>query len=230
MFYREKMRAIASVIPEERFSNVLEIGGGTSGLTSLFFPDARVVNVDSDPHVAEHWPWLKTSTILVPGDATRLPFESGAFDCVTAFDVLEHVNDDNKVAGEILRVLKPGGYILASTPTAKWRYPFYKGLFSRICYREEEVMAQWGHVRRGYSFEQLVQMFDGCKVTGRASYINPLTVIAHDIAFSKLVKPVKWGLIVLQYPVTLIGYVFGCPGTKMGMVVALKKEGSRLGN
>jgi len=49
-------------------------------------------------------------------DVTRLTFADHRFDGVLSFDVLEHVPDFRSALGEIARVLKPGGYLLASFP------------------------------------------------------------------------------------------------------------------
>jgi SAM-dependent methyltransferase len=49
-------------------------------------------------------------------DARALPVRSGSCDLVTAFDVLEHVEEDDLVAAEIARVLKPGGTALIAVP------------------------------------------------------------------------------------------------------------------
>lgn len=48
-YYREKMRAIHAVAPQEPLGRILEIGGGVSGLTSLLFPRSEIVNIDMDP-------------------------------------------------------------------------------------------------------------------------------------------------------------------------------------
>lgn len=49
-------------------------------------------------------------------DARELPVRSGACDLVTAFDVLEHIDEDYLVTAEIARVLRPGGTALISVP------------------------------------------------------------------------------------------------------------------
>ena len=49
-------------------------------------------------------------------DARELPVRSGSCDLVTAFDVLEHVDEDYLVTAEIARVLKPGGTALIAVP------------------------------------------------------------------------------------------------------------------
>ncbi|HEY4090081.1 MAG TPA: class I SAM-dependent methyltransferase [Luteibacter sp.] len=45
-----------------------------------------------------------------------LPFRDGSFDFVCAFDILEHVVDDEGALGELARVAAPGASLLLSTP------------------------------------------------------------------------------------------------------------------
>ncbi len=48
--------------------------------------------------------------------AGPLPFSDGAFDVVCAFEVLEHIPDDDTVLKEMARVLRPGGALFFSVP------------------------------------------------------------------------------------------------------------------
>ena len=50
------------------------------------------------------------------GEITALPFADASFDLVAAVDVVEHVDDDRKVFGELTRVLKPEGRLIFSVP------------------------------------------------------------------------------------------------------------------
>jgi SAM-dependent methyltransferase len=52
----------------------------------------------------------------VQADVRDLPWEDGEFDLVTAFEVLEHVEDDGKAAAECFRVLKAGGHAVFTVP------------------------------------------------------------------------------------------------------------------
>ena len=70
------------------------------------------------------------------------------------FDVIEHVPDDARAMAEALRVLRPGGALLLSTPNADWRLPYHRFL-RPISRPEEDLFAEWGHVRRGYTPERL---------------------------------------------------------------------------
>jgi 2-polyprenyl-6-hydroxyphenyl methylase/3-demethylubiquinone-9 3-methyltransferase len=51
----------------------------------------------------------------VRADAGALPFADAAFDVVVAGEVLEHVEDLDRVVAEALRVLKPGGVFVCDT-------------------------------------------------------------------------------------------------------------------
>ena len=53
---------------------------------------------------------------VLRGDAREIPVQTGALDLVTAFDVLEHIEDDYLAAAEITRILRPGGTALIAVP------------------------------------------------------------------------------------------------------------------
>ncbi len=53
---------------------------------------------------------------VIRGDARELPMRTGSLDLVTAFDVLEHIEEDYLAAAEITRVLRPGGAALIAVP------------------------------------------------------------------------------------------------------------------
>lgn len=183
-FYREKMRAIHHITPDIQYSHILEVGGGESGLGALLFPTADITNLDLELKYANTPCNQQARVKFVCGDATALPFPDATFDAITMFDLLEHVPDHRQAIAEALRVVKPGGYLLISTPNENWQYPYY-AFMQPICPKDTDLMEEWGHVRRGYSMaelESLIQM--PCR--NWMTFINPLTVICHDIAFSKL--------------------------------------------
>jgi SAM-dependent methyltransferase len=53
---------------------------------------------------------------VVIGQVTRLPFGDSSFDLVCAFDIIEHVEDDDGALSEVARTAKPGGAVLMSVP------------------------------------------------------------------------------------------------------------------
>jgi SAM-dependent methyltransferase len=216
LFYREKMRAIHRVAPERigahgSRARILEIGGGRSGLAHLLYPDAEVTTLDLDFDLHGKGP-AGASSAFVCGDARRLPFCDGAFDAVTLFDVLEHIEDDDLAAREALRVVRPQGAILVSTPNIDWHYPFYR--FMRpLCPPERELMTSWGHVRRGYSAQELADLF-GTAPERSATFINPVTSFYHDVAFSRLRRRTRALLYAVGAPIISIGYLAHAPNTR----------------
>ena len=49
-------------------------------------------------------------------DCLDLPFAADSFDCVVSFETLEHLEDHDGLLSEFRRVLRPGGFLLLSSP------------------------------------------------------------------------------------------------------------------
>lgn len=208
-FYREKMRAIHYIAPTQPFPNILEVGGGASGLTASLYPQAQITNLDINPQYAQAPRNQQERVRFVCGDATDLPFESQSFDAVTLFDVLEHIPDGKKAVLEVLRVLRPGGFLLISTPNENWRFPYY-GFMKSICPSDAEIMAEWGHVRRGYTLDELKEL-TSLPCQGYATFINPLTVLSHDFAFSRFSPIMREFFCMILSPLTWLSYFLHKP-------------------
>jgi SAM-dependent methyltransferase len=73
----------------------------------------RVVGADVDHAVLEN-PTVDERIVIDPH--ASLPFPDASFDVVTAFSVLEHVEDPHRATTEIARVLRPGGWLIGWTP------------------------------------------------------------------------------------------------------------------
>jgi len=51
---------------------------------------------------------------VVRADAGSMPFQDGSFDLAVTIWMLEHAHDPEKILGEALRVLKPGGFLVCT--------------------------------------------------------------------------------------------------------------------
>jgi SAM-dependent methyltransferase len=60
--------------------------------------------------------------LAVQGDALALPFSAGAFNIVVSSECVEHTPDPLLAVREMLRVLRPGGRLMLSTPNRRWRW------------------------------------------------------------------------------------------------------------
>jgi SAM-dependent methyltransferase len=79
-------------------------------------------------------------------DARRLPFADDSFDLVLSSDAWEHIEEDDQVAAESFRVLRPGGRLLVMVPAGM---DLWSGHDTAL-----------GHVRR-YEKDQLVALVQG---------------------------------------------------------------------
>jgi SAM-dependent methyltransferase len=74
---------------------------------------AHVEGCDIDPAVLSN-PFVDSAKLFDPDKP--LPYEDESFDLIYCSWVLEHIDDPTRVAGELMRILKPGGHICALTP------------------------------------------------------------------------------------------------------------------
>lgn len=82
------------------------------------------------------------------------------------------------------------------------------------------MFAEWGHVRRGYSDNDLKSLIP-LERKGRAAFISPVTVLCHDVAFSRLRLRLRRSICMLLSPLTWLGYALhpsGARGTETATV------------
>lgn len=103
---------IENALPKQ--AAILDIGSYASevpvSLARLGF--SRVAAIDLNPDL-RHMPYQHKIRYEV-GNFMASPFAAGTFDAVTATSVIEHGYDPVRLLSEVNRVLKPGGYFLAS--------------------------------------------------------------------------------------------------------------------
>ncbi len=99
---------------------ILDIGCGTGAMLDELAPFGSVTGADYAPEALafcrERGQGNGRHYDLARADVRRLPFADCSFDIVTAMDIIEHIDDDKAAAGEIRRVLKPGGRLFVTVP------------------------------------------------------------------------------------------------------------------
>jgi SAM-dependent methyltransferase len=102
-------------IARERPERVLDVGCGPGRLGALIVErtGAHVVGVDSSPRMVELA--RESGLEALVGDVQSLPFATGSFDCALAAWMLYHVPNLDRAAAELVRVLRPGGLLVATT-------------------------------------------------------------------------------------------------------------------
>jgi len=98
--------------------NFLEVGCGTgfvlSGVAGTF-PALAVTGGEVATAGLGFAARRAPRAVLIQMDARRIPFR-GEFDVVSAFDVIEHIEDDRAVLGELYASAAPGGGMLLTVP------------------------------------------------------------------------------------------------------------------
>ena len=100
---------------------VLDLGCGTGTMLGHLRRFGAVEGIDADQRAIEFCRARGEDSVRLL-ESDRLPFADETFDLVTALDVLEHIEDDQAIAAEIERVLKPRGVLLATVPANPWMW------------------------------------------------------------------------------------------------------------
>ena len=161
-WYQGRRRIIQDVLKRSlggRPHRILDVGCGTGELVEMLTEFGEVTGMDSSPLAVE---WCRKRlggrAELVVGDVPAgLPARAG-FDVVTAFDVLEHLDDDGAALAAIFGLLPPGGIFACTVPA-------YMALWSP----HDDI----NHHRRRYTRRQLIRRLRaaGFEVQ-RSSYFN----------------------------------------------------------
>jgi glycosyltransferase involved in cell wall biosynthesis len=102
---------------------VMEAGSGIGNLTEFFLDRQRLVCVDADPFYVERLSQRYghlANLSFHEGDLSQLEcsseFASAQLDTIICINVLEHIEDDNKVLSNFFQLLRPGGHALLLVP------------------------------------------------------------------------------------------------------------------
>lgn len=119
---------------------VLDVGAGLGQFSDLARRHgADVVPLDIAPKlVAALAPRFPEATC---GSATALPWDAGRFDVVISSECIEHTPDPALAVREMVRVLKPGGVLLVTTPNLVWRWSVW--LAEVLGVRKFEGIENW---------------------------------------------------------------------------------------
>ena len=117
--YQAELSNLRALWPGEQSILQLDLGVGT-GLTLLALPMARFcVAADHSKKMLTLLPAHKNRLPIQLDVEKLLPFQSSAFDLVTAIGLTEYLKDIHLFFAEVFRVAKPGAhFIVTNTPPA----------------------------------------------------------------------------------------------------------------
>lgn len=123
-WFRARNRLIIWVLGKycPNFRSFLEIGCGTgyvlSGIVDAY-PDAQLHGSEIFTAGLAFAAARQPTIDFMQMDGRSIPFVE-EFDSIGAFDVLEHIEEDGQVLGQMHGALKPGGIILLTVPQHAW--------------------------------------------------------------------------------------------------------------
>jgi len=161
----------------KRAIRVLDAGSGRGDLAihlAKQCPGWHVVGLELDPRKVAN-----SQAIAGIEDLDNVEFRTESlenlraeseFDLIINADVMEHIQDDRKVLAVLCRALKPGGYIILTSPSIPQRKHLWL-----VRWREKRIgfdPSDYGHVRDGYSREDLEEKFRSAGARVERSYLT----------------------------------------------------------
>lgn len=115
---RQRQRLRTMFLGDSSPGKLLEVGSGSGRfLQRMRRAGWQVQGTDFDPAVARRVQARYGLQIDV-GDLAALRYPAGSYDVVAMSQVIEHVHDPRALLEECVRVLRPGGRLVLSTPNA----------------------------------------------------------------------------------------------------------------
>ncbi len=116
---------------------------------------------------------------LIQLDATQMPFQN-EFDVIGAFDVIEHIQEDEKVMQNVYHSLKPNGYFIITVPQ-------YQFLWS--------YLDDYAKHKRRYSRKELTEKLkrNGFEIVYKTSFVFtlfPLVCLSRLLSKNKPIEKV----------------------------------------
>lgn len=167
---------------------ILDIGCGTGFNLSFLKNWGEVMGIDQSEVAISS---AQLYGVAKQGDVLRLPVPDLTIDLATAFDVLEHVADDEVALLEWARVIKIGGYLAISVPAYQWLFgPHDRALSHQRRYNTAELSAKLTRAGLKPVFASYVFMFTFpvfiaqrllAKTLGRDAGYNPAPGIVNQL-------------------------------------------------
>jgi SAM-dependent methyltransferase len=115
-------REVLDRIPLDGVTRILDLGCGQGNTTRMLaghFPNAATIGLDYDAALiaqASANPDNSSGTRFLQADAARIPYAAASFDLVFTRYLLLHVPDPPGVIREMVRITRPGGFVVAYEP------------------------------------------------------------------------------------------------------------------
>ncbi len=197
---------------------VLDVGCGEMPFRALINPQARYTGLDV-PQAGEFG--MRGEGEIISFDGRNIPFPDASFDNVICTEVLEHADDPVMLTAEILRVLKPGGSLVATVPFS-----------ARVHYAPHDY-----HRFTRFRLAQMFSRFMDVEIAERGDDLvviaNKLIVVCFRLAKPSLALVWRLPILVLLTPFMLVALTiahlsllagWGSPADPLGYAICARKS------
>lgn len=142
-YFRNARLDYVEALPDNPQASILELGCG-NGATGLAAQRAgkcsRYVGIEMFEPEAQQAATVLTAVHIGNVESMVLPYGEETFDALIMSEVLEHLIEPEVVLARLVRLLKPGGRVYASSPNiAHWR-PIWDLIQGRFDYQQQGLM------------------------------------------------------------------------------------------
>lgn len=95
---------------------ILDLGSGEGGTSAVLSENNEVVSFDISKIRLQRYAGSGCKNAVICGDALFMPFKEKSFDIIILQDVIEHLNNLERVINNLNKILSDGGIIYLSTP------------------------------------------------------------------------------------------------------------------
>lgn len=112
-------KRLDDILTIKKSGNLLDIGTAYGFFLRVCESKFKTFGCDISPYAVEKARINASKSCIEVCGTSKLPYENEMFDVVTMFDVIEHVEDHEKLLKEVYRVIKPDGIFVIVTPN-RW--------------------------------------------------------------------------------------------------------------
>ena len=159
---------------------ILDVGCNSGTFTKQVynvFPESRIYGIDISQKAISYAKQKYKNISFNVAWAEKLPFKNKSFDLITCFEVLEHVDNPEKIIKEMSRVLKKRGNMIIIVPT--------ENLLFRIIWAFWTIFGPgsvWKHTHvQKFTRNNLDVLLrkSGCRIVKKNTFLLGMLLITH---------------------------------------------------
>jgi SAM-dependent methyltransferase len=126
-------------------------------------------------------------------ETDRFPYEDGQFDCVLFCEILEHLLlDPGHAVAEMARIVRPGGFLVVTTPNVARLANLYFLALGRNIYDGYSANGPYGRHNREYTLAEVTSLLAGHGFETWRSEVRNIQPLARRFTWLQWLRPTVW--------------------------------------